>query len=34
VRKVILHVMTETACHAGHLDAARQLIDGRMWLVV
>ncbi|MFD0606098.1 hypothetical protein [Streptomyces aureus] len=26
--------MTETACHAGHLDAARELIDGRRWLVL
>lgn len=29
VREVILHVITETAVHAGHLDAARELIDGR-----
>jgi len=29
-----LHVITETACHAGHLDAARELIDGRRWLVL
>ncbi|MFK0101903.1 MULTISPECIES: DinB family protein [unclassified Streptomyces] len=33
VREVVLHVITETACHAGHLDAARELIDGRQWLV-
>jgi len=32
LRAVILHVITETACHAGHLDAARELIDGRQWL--
>jgi hypothetical protein len=31
LRAVILHVITETACHAGHLDAARELIDGRQW---
>jgi uncharacterized damage-inducible protein DinB len=31
-RAVILHVITETACHAGHLDAVRELIDGRQWL--
>ncbi|MFF9585866.1 DUF664 domain-containing protein [Streptomyces achromogenes] len=31
---VLLHVTTETACHAGHLDAARELIDGRRWLVL
>jgi hypothetical protein len=30
-RDVVLHVITETACHAGHLDAARELIDGRQW---
>lgn len=34
LRKTILHVITETACHAGHLDAARELIDGRTWLVL
>jgi hypothetical protein len=34
VRNVILHVMVETAAHAGHLDAARELIDGRQWLVL
>jgi hypothetical protein len=31
-RAVMLHVITETACHAGHLDAARELIDGTQWL--
>ncbi|MEU7558151.1 DinB family protein [Streptomyces eurythermus] len=34
LRDVLLHVITETACHAGHLDAARELIDGRRWLVL
>ncbi len=34
LRETILHVITETACHAGHLDAARELIDGRTWLVL
>ena len=34
LRETVLHVMTETACHAGHLDAARELIDGRTWLVL
>ncbi|MGW0600212.1 DinB family protein [Streptomyces sp. NPDC002776] len=34
LRDVMLHVITETACHAGHLDAARELIDGRRWLVL
>jgi hypothetical protein len=33
-REVLLHVITETACHAGHLDAGRELIDGRQWLVL
>lgn len=33
-REVLLHVITETACHAGHLDAARELIDGRMWRIL
>jgi hypothetical protein len=32
--ETILHVITETACHAGHLDAVRELIDGRTWLVL
>jgi hypothetical protein len=32
LRAVMLHVIAETACHAGHLDAARELIDGRTWL--
>ncbi|MGH9304633.1 MAG: DUF664 domain-containing protein, partial [Acidimicrobiales bacterium] len=27
-------VITETATHAGHLDATRELIDGRTWLVL
>lgn len=31
-REILLHVITETACHAGHLDAARELVDGRTWL--
>ncbi len=34
VREIVLHVITETACHAGHLDAARELIDGRQWTVL
>jgi hypothetical protein len=32
--EVLLHVITETAVHAGHLDACRELIDGRTWRVV
>lgn len=34
VRQILVHVVTETACHAGHLDAARELIDGRTWMVL
>jgi hypothetical protein len=34
LRKTILHVITETAAHAGHLDAARELIDGETWLIL
>lgn len=33
VREIVLHVMVETAGHAGHLDVVRELIDGRQWLV-
>ena len=31
---VMLHVLKETACHAGHLDAAAELLDGRQWIVL
>lgn len=34
LRKTLLHAITETATHAGHLDAARELIDGSQWLVL
>jgi hypothetical protein len=34
LRRVLLSVITETATHAGHLDAVRELIDGRTWLVL
>jgi hypothetical protein len=34
LRQTILHVITETATHAGHLDAARELIDGSQWIVL
>lgn len=34
VRRILLHVIVETACHAGHLDAARELIDGETWLIL
>ena len=32
VRDVVLHLIEETARHAGHLDVARELIDGRTGL--
>ena len=34
LRESILHVITETATHAGHLDAFRELVDGGQWLVL
>jgi uncharacterized damage-inducible protein DinB len=34
LREVMLHVITETAVHAGHLDAVRELIDGRTWFIL
>lgn len=34
LRDVILHVIAETACHAGHADAAREMIDGKRWMVL
>ncbi|MFE9451845.1 DinB family protein [Streptomyces sp. NPDC006739] len=32
VRHILIHVLTEDACHSGHLDAVRELIDGSTWL--
>ena len=32
VREVVLHLIEETARHAGHLDLARELLDGRTGL--
>jgi uncharacterized damage-inducible protein DinB len=34
LRAILLHVIVETACHAGHLDIARELIDGKTWLIL
>jgi hypothetical protein len=34
VRTVLVHVLVETATHAGHLDAVRELLDGRQYLVL
>jgi hypothetical protein len=33
VREIVLHVIAETACHAGHLDVVRELYDGKQWVV-
>ncbi|GGB40983.1 hypothetical protein GCM10011492_34790 [Flexivirga endophytica] len=32
VRTIVLHMIEETARHAGHLDVARELLDGRTGL--
>lgn len=32
LRRIMLHLIEETARHAGHLDAVRELIDGRTGL--
>ena len=34
VREVLLHVLVETATHAGHLDVSRELADGGQRLVL
>jgi hypothetical protein len=34
LRRIILHVIAETATHAGHLDAFRELTDGSQWIVL
>jgi hypothetical protein len=34
LRRTVLHVIAETATHAGHLDAFRELVDGGQWLVL
>jgi hypothetical protein len=34
LRSTMLHVIGETACHSGHLDAVRELIDGTTHLVL
>lgn len=34
LRQLILHVILETACHAGHLDVVRELLDRRQWMVI
>jgi hypothetical protein len=32
--ELVLHVITETATHAGQLDVVRESIDGKTWLVL
>lgn len=34
VRSIMLHMIIETATHAGHLDATRELLDGKQNLVL
>ncbi len=34
LRTVLVHVLVETATHAGHLDAVRELLDGQQYLVL
>jgi uncharacterized damage-inducible protein DinB len=34
LREIVIHVMVEVATHAGHLDVARELIDGKQHLVL
>lgn len=34
LRTVLVHVLVETATHAGHLDAVRELIDGKQYIVL
>jgi Protein of unknown function (DUF664) len=34
LRVVMLHMLKETAVHAGHLDVAAELLDGRQWIVM
>jgi uncharacterized protein DUF664 len=32
--EIVLHVVAETACHAGHLDIMRETIDGTQYMVI
>ena len=34
LRTVVVHVLVETAVHAGHLDAVRELLDGHQHIVL
>jgi hypothetical protein len=33
-REIVLHAVTETATHAGHLDIVRESLDGTRYLVL
>jgi hypothetical protein len=34
LQQIVLHVIAETATHAGHLDVMREMLDGTTWMVV
>ncbi|WP_028644323.1 DinB family protein [Nocardioides sp. URHA0020] len=34
LRTVLVHVLVETAVHAGHLDAVRELLDGKQYVAI
>lgn len=34
LRTILVHVLVETSVHAGHLDAVRELLDGRQYVVL
>jgi hypothetical protein len=34
LHSIIVHVLVETSVHAGHLDAVRELLDGRQYIVL
>ena len=34
VRAIMLHMIVETSTHAGHLDATRELLDGKQHMVL
>jgi hypothetical protein len=34
LRAVLMHVLVETSTHAGQLDAVRELLDGRQYVVM
>ncbi|HEY1826825.1 MAG TPA: DinB family protein [Acidimicrobiales bacterium] len=34
LREIVVHVICETAIHAGHVDVVRELLDGTTWLIL